>query len=272
MTMTKEVKETDRLWRGYEYWLALRKSRRRRALVGVALRVVAYSVAFGVLLAALSLTSGSQTLVAASTDPPNTQSNASAPQLSSSYTRPTQGTRASNYVFDTFGPYPVAGALIGAGISQFHNSPPEWNQGVEGYVKRFGSDFAIAGVRTTTRYALAQAFNEDTSYYRCECRGILPRLRHAATSTLIGRRGEDGHRDFSLPDLVAPYAGSMTAVYGWYPNRYSAKDAFRLGNYGMLGYMTGNVTLEFLYSGPHSLLSRIHLNNAHGSPVQGPNK
>jgi hypothetical protein len=63
----------------------------------------------------------------------------------------------------------------------------------------------------------------------------------------------------------------MTAVYGWYPGRFGAKDAFRIGNYGLLSYMGENIALEFFYSGPHSLLSRMHLNNAHGSPDPGPN-
>jgi hypothetical protein len=40
----------------------------------------------------------------------------------------------------------------------------------------------------------------------------------------------------------------------------------------MLVYAGGNVALEFLYSGPHSLLHRMHLNNAHGSFDKGPNK
>ena len=69
----------------------------------------------------------------------------------------------------------------------------------------------------------------------------------------------------------APYAGSFTAVYAWYPNRYGAKDAFRIGNYNLLAYVGGNVALEFFYIGPHSLLSRMRLNNTHGSPGPGPN-
>jgi hypothetical protein len=97
-------------------------------------------------------------------------------------------------------------------------------------------------------------------------------MSHAVISTLMARRGVDGHRVFSFPSLVAPYAGSMAAVYGWYPNRYGPKDAFRKGNYNLLIYMGGNIGLEFFYSGPHSLFARMHLNNAHGSPVQGPNK
>jgi hypothetical protein len=187
------------------------------------------------------------------------------------YVRPTQRTMARNYVFDAFGPYPIAGATLVAGINQFSDSPPEWNQGVAGYSKRFGSDYGIAVVGTTTRYGLAEAFREDTLYYRCECSGVLPRFRHAVISTLTARRGEDGHRVFSFPALAAPYAGSMTAIYGWYPNRYNAKDAFRTGNYSLLVYAGGNISLEFLYSGPHSLLSRMHLNNAHGAPDPGPN-
>jgi hypothetical protein len=176
-----------------------------------------------------------------------------------------------NYLFDAYGPYPIGAAAVTAGLNQFTNSPPEWNQGVKGYSRRFGSDFGIIAVGTTTRYGLAEAFREDTMYYRCECRGLLPRFTHAAISTLTARRGDDGHRVFSFPSLVAPYAGTMTAIYGWYPNRFGAKDAFRMGNYSLLGYMGGNVALEFFYSGPHSLLSRIHLNNAHGAPDPGPN-
>jgi len=146
------------------------------------------------------------------------------------YIRPTQKTKLRNYVFDAFGPYPIMGAAFAAGISQAKNTPPEWKQGAEGYAKRFGSDFGIATVSTTTRYALARAFREDTLYYRCECKGVFPRLRHVVISTFTARRGEDGHRVFSFSDLVAPYAGTMTAVYAWYPGRYDAKDAFRMGN------------------------------------------
>jgi hypothetical protein len=178
---------------------------------------------------------------------------------------------ANNYVFEAYGPYPIVGAALVAGINQWTNSPPEWNQGAEGFGKRFGSDFAIAAVRTTTRYGLAEAFKEDTLYYRCECRGVLPRMSHAMISTLTSRRGEDGHRVFSFPSLVAPYAGSMTAVYGWYPDRFGAKDAFRMGNYSLLIYMGGNIALEFIHGGPHSLFHRMHLNNTHGSPEPGPN-
>jgi hypothetical protein len=45
-----------------------------------------------------------------------------------------------------------------------------------------------------------------------------------------------------------------------------------MGNYTLLGNMGGDIALEFFYSGPHALMSRMHLNSKHGSPIQGPNQ
>jgi len=187
------------------------------------------------------------------------------------YVRPSQTTMFHDYALAAYGPYPVVGSAFAAGLNQLSNSPPEWKEGPIGYGKRFGSNVGIVTVATTTRYGLSEVLREDSLYYRCECRGIGPRMRHAVVSTLTARRGDDGHRVFSIPSLVAPYAGTMTAVYGWFPNRYGPKDAFRMGNYSMLGYMGENISLEFLYSGPNSLFSRMHLNNSHGAPDPGPN-
>jgi hypothetical protein len=219
---------------------------------------------------ALSLLASAQSLADLG-DSPGTVASTISAQPDLTYIRPTEKTRLHNYVFDAFGPYPTVGAAVAAGINQAYNTPPEWGQGAAGYARRLGSDFGIAAVTTTTRYTLAHVFHEDTLYYRCECKGVLPRLRHALISTFTGRRGEDGHRVFSFPALIAPYAGTMTAVYAWYPKRYDAEDAFRMGNYSLLAYAAQNVGLEFIYSGPHSLLSRMHLNNGRRAPDPGSN-
>ncbi len=188
------------------------------------------------------------------------------------YTRPTQTATFHNYLFDAFGPYPIAVAAVTGGIDQFDHSPPEWNGGAAGYGKRFGSDLGIEAVSTTTRYALSEALKQDPLYYRCECSGVFPRVGHAVIATFTARTGEGGHRVFSLPALVGPYAGSFVAIYAWYPDRYGAKDAFRIGNYSLLEYMGGNIALEFLYTSPRSWLARMHLTSRHGARDPGANQ
>jgi hypothetical protein len=177
-------------------------------------------------------------------------------QPGQSYTRPTERIKVRHYLFDTFGPYPIAGAAITGGLDQAGKAPPEWGQGAGAYGERVGSDFGISMVTTTTRYALAEAFREDTLYYRCQCKGVLRRMGHAVISTMAARRGDDGHRQLSFPSLIAPYAGSMTAVYAWYPDRYNVQDGLRMGNYTLLVVAGENILREFIYGGPHTLLGR----------------
>jgi hypothetical protein len=55
----------------------------------------------------------------------------------------------------------------------------------------------------------------------------------------------------------------MTAL-AWYPDRYSVKDGFRMGNYNLAGQAAGNLALEFIYGGPHTLFKHIR-----GSKSQG---
>jgi hypothetical protein len=58
-----------------------------------------------------------------------------------------------------------------------------------------------------------------------------------------------------------------------YTARYSPKDGFRLGNYGILNYTIGNIGLDFLPSLTHkrekSMVRRLHLENRH--PVANTN-
>jgi hypothetical protein len=176
-----------------------------------------------------------------------------------SYVRPSERTKFHNFIFDSIGPYPILGAALAAGINQADSTPPEWGQAAEAFGKRFISNFGIAAVTTSARYGMAEVFKEDTLYYRCACKGVLPRLGNAMISTVTARRGEDGHRGFSVSAVAAPYVGTVMAVYAWYPDRYNGKDAFRMGNYSLLGVMGSNIALEFLYGGPHTLLSKIHL-------------
>ena len=196
---------------------------------------------------------------------------ANQPQPGVRYVRPTESEKLHNFIFDAVGPYPFIGAVGAAGISQASRKPPEWGEGWDAYGVRVASDFGIALTTTTVRYGLAEAFREDTLYYRCDCKGILPRLGHALISTVTARRGDDGRREFSFPALAAPYGGAMAATLGWYPSRYGPRDGFRIGKNNLLGQAGQNVALEFIYGGPHTLLNSVHIPGLSGKGRVGSN-
>jgi len=208
----------------------------------------------------VSGSSGASAIVGDSSSP---KAKASEPDLT--YVRPTEKTKFKNYLNDTFGPVPIGEAFIVAGGNQYENTPPEWGGGAGTYTQRVLSNFGIEAVTTTTRYALAEAFREDTMYYRCECDGFFRRFKHAMLSTVMARHGEDGQWRFSFSALAAPYAGTMTAVYGWYPSRYGARDGLRMGTYDLLAFSGDNVFLEFIYGGPRTLIGHLRRHFSSGS-------
>jgi hypothetical protein len=187
------------------------------------------------------------------------------------YHRPTEREKISNFAFDAFGPYPILTATASAAIQQAYGTPPEWGGGSDAFATRFGSNYGIQFITTSTRYVLAEAFREDTVYYRCSCSGFFPRFQHALISSVTARRGDDGHRVFSLAALGAPYAGTMSAALGWYPSRYEPMDGFRMGNYNLAAAAAQNFALEFIYGGPHTFLSRVHIPGMRGRAAPDPN-
>ena len=175
--------------------------------------------------------------------------------------RPSASEAFHDFITSAVGPYSVALGAFTAAIHQATDDPPEWHQGAAALGKRFGSNMGISAVGSATRVGLGELFNQDTSFYRCKCKGVPRRLEHAAVSALIAHRRSSGDAVFSIPGLAAPYAATTTAVYAWYPARYGIKDALRMGNYNLLGTVGTNITFEFLPKSVIRHMARIHLNN-----------
>jgi hypothetical protein len=190
------------------------------------------------------------------------------------YTQPSAQVKLNNYFYEAFGPNPAIETAFVAGWHQARRNPPDWREGWAGYGERYASDYGNSVINISTRYALAKVFDEDTLYYRCTCKGVGPRLKHAIVASVFVHQGADGHRAFALPAIVAPYVANMAAVYGWYPSRYGAKDAFRMGNNGLLWYFAGNIGLEFLspvlHAKRNSWIDRLHFDNRHLAPETEP--
>lgn len=187
------------------------------------------------------------------------------------YVRPSAHEKFRQYRFDAIGPYAFAKAIAAGGYQQATGSPPEWGTGIGSFGVRVASNFGIQVITVSARYGMAQVLHEDAAYYRCECTNFFHRVSHALISTVTARHGEDGHTYFSISGLASPYVGTLTAM-AWYPERFGYKDGLRMGNYNLAGQATGNLALEFIYGGPHTMFSTIRGSKSQGGTQPDPNR
>ena len=191
-----------------------------------------------------------------------------AAKTTSTEPQPSERRPRGNEVFrgiltDSVGPYSLFMAAATAGIHQATDNPPDWRQGFLPLSGRFGSNMGITAIGNSVRYSTGWAMNADFRFRQCTCRGIAPRIGHAVKATAFARRRGDGSAVPSLPNLLAPYAATTSAVYAWYPSRYGIKDAFRMGNYNLLGTLTSNIVWEFMPEKALKFLHRFHLSGSH---------
>lgn len=173
-------------------------------------------------------------------------SSPSAPSVAgSTYRFPTRGEVMRNYALSMIGPGAFFRAGFSGALDQYNNVPPDWQQGAEGYSKRFASRFGQNAIAQTTRYGASALLRQDTSYQRCACSGPLRRAAYALGSTFTART-RSGRVVPSVPNVAAPYVGALAAVPAWYPARYNASDAFRFGTIGLASQGLFNLVREFV--------------------------
>jgi hypothetical protein len=173
------------------------------------------------------------------------------------YIQPTEDQKFHSFVANAVGPVAFAGASMAGAIDQAFNFPKEWGQGLKGYGARVGSNLGISMVTATSQYGIAEAFREDTTYYRCTCTGALHRLWHAALGSVTSRRGSDGHLGFSPALTISPFIGPLVAANTWIPTHDGLRLGYHMGEHNLLGQLAQNEALEFIYGGPNTLLGHI---------------
>ena len=52
-----------------------------------------------------------------------------------------------------------------AGIAQWRNNPPEWEQGMAGYGRRLSSNFGQYSIKKTLQFSIGAALKEDPRYF-----------------------------------------------------------------------------------------------------------
>ena len=103
---------------------------------------------------------------------------------------------------------------MGAGFSQWENTPKEWGQGWGAYGERFGSNLAYNAVRQTITYGTSIAFREDNRYFASHKHGFWARTGYAVLSTVTARH-PDGREAFSVSSVTGIVgASAISSIWG----------------------------------------------------------
>ncbi len=125
----------------------------------------------------------------------------------------TEGERVLLYLQDTVNLVSVLSSATSAGIGQWRDRPPEWNQGGQGYGRRFGSAYAEHIAQATLMFGASSLLHEDNRYFRCGAAGFKTRLGYAVESTFLARH-DDGSRHVSISKIGA-FAGAALISRAW---------------------------------------------------------
>jgi len=169
----------------------------------------------------------------------------------------TQAGRTKLYLKGTFGPLGFVYGAARAGLHQSWDGPPEWGQGAEGYVKRFGDSYGQFVIRRTLAFGLASVLHEDRRYFGSGKRGFWRRTNYAFASSFLARH-DNGKRYMSLSHLGG-VAGAAFISGSWEPpgSNSAGDSAVRFG-VTMGADMGLSVFKEFLPEIEHPFHKKRH--------------
>ncbi len=157
----------------------------------------------------------------------------------------TQPERNRLYFKSMVNPIGYVKAGFSAGIDQWNDKPPEWEQGASGYGKRYGNILGQYYIQKTVTFGLSSALHEDNRYFNSGRTGLWPRTEYALTSGVLARR-DDGSRHISISQLGGVAAGAFLSRFWQPPSHNSAGDGAVSFGISMASNIGFGVLKEFL--------------------------
>ena len=156
-----------------------------------------------------------------------------------------QKERTHIYLKTMVNPLGYIKAGFSAGIDQWKDKPPEWEQGASGYGKRFANIVGQYSIQRTVTFGLSSAFHEDNRYFNSGKKGLWSRTEYAMVSGVLARH-DDGSRHVSISQLGGVAAGAFLSRSWQPPSQHSAGDAAVSFGITMASNMGFSVVKEFL--------------------------
>lgn len=144
-------------------------------------------------------------------------------------------------------PVSILGTGISAGIQQWRNTYNQFGQGMEGYGKRFGAQYAdhVSGV-IIGHVFMQSIFHQDPRYFYKGTGSVGSRLLYAIGTAFVAK-GDNGHWQPDYSDVLGGLASAEISTL-YYP--YSSRTGRRLGDDVLLGFSgraTRNLMQEFIF-------------------------
>ena len=108
-------------------------------------------------------------------------------------------------------------SAAGAALEQWRNAPPEWEQGAEGYGRRYASSYGFNGFKNIVQFGLDSTLHEDPRYFATGKKGIVRRAVYAALQSVYCRT-DSGRSRFAFARVGSAYSAGFISNL-WEPDR-----------------------------------------------------
>lgn len=156
----------------------------------------------------------------------------------------TEGQKFRIYLRQTYSVAGVAFPAAFAGLNQWADSPREWGQDGDGYLKRFATQRGQFQIGAFCGFAAGSLLHEDPRFFPSHRRGFLPRTRYVLTHTFVARTDHGA----TMP-AFANYAAAIGAGFApaaWLPRSANTVTSSLGRTAAMVGMNIGmNMGIEF---------------------------
>jgi hypothetical protein len=148
------------------------------------------------------------------------------------------------------------GPIFMGGVAQLRDDPPEWGQGMKGYLRRVGTRYAQGTAKSTGEFIFSYALHENPRYEPSRDKTFWKRTGHALSTVVVTEHlhncpvDENGalyncHKWPAISKMVGASSSGLVGL-SWYPDRLNTPGQVlaRTGSaYG--GYVASAVFSEF---------------------------
>ena len=140
-------------------------------------------------------------------------------------------------------PNPWLRTSISAGIAQLQGRQYSWGGGLQGYGRRYASQYATYVIRNSFLSVGAWGLGHDTRYVPAKSHKVAARIGHAILQNVL-TVNRDGNTTLHISRILSGYGAGMIATK-WQPNSKWSAQGLRAGNEQLIYGAVFNVGREF---------------------------